>query len=115
MTLVIKQGADQVLEVPDVAINNVPLQPLGFTARAMARTLARDPLVLAEWTTTTPLPPGQLSITISVGLVSLALPAAVTATWTWRRAKVQVELIDGLGRVARIADERVRVSAETTY
>jgi hypothetical protein len=115
VTLVVKQGADQVLEIPDVAINGVPFQPVGFTARAMARTLTRDPLVLAEWTTTTPLPAGKLGITLSVGLVSLDLPAAVTATWTWRRAKVQVELVDGLGRVARIADERVRVSPETTY
>lgn len=115
MTLLIKQGADQALEVPDVAIDGVPFQPVGYAARAMARTLARDPIVLAEWTTTTPLPAGKLRITLAVGLVSLELPAATTATWTWRRAKIQVELVDGLGRVARIADERVRVSAEVTY
>lgn len=115
MTLVVKQGADQVIEVPDVAVNGVLFQPLGYTARAMARTLTRDALVLAEWTTMTPTPVGKLGITLSVGLVTLDLPATTTATWTWRRAKFQVELVDGLGRVARIADERILVSPETTY
>ena len=115
MTLVVKQGVDQAIEIPDVQVNGVTFQPVGYSAFAMARTLTRDPLVLAEWTTVTPTPPGKLPITLSVGLVSLALPAVVTATWTWRHAKFQVELVDGLGRVARIADERVSVSPETTY
>ena len=48
------------------------------------------------------------------GYVTIALTPAESSLWDWRDAVYDVELIDPTGKVARIAQGAVRVSAEVT-
>lgn len=48
------------------------------------------------------------------GYVTLTVTPAESSTWAWRDGVFDVELVDPTGRVARIAQGAVRVSAEVT-
>ncbi len=108
--LVVKQGADQVLEIPDVKVGTAPLDPSGCSVRGQIRQRAASTTVLHSWSSV-----GLgANASLSTGLVSLQLIGSVTAAWTWRRAEFDVELIDALGHVSRIAQGVIYVSPEVT-
>jgi len=108
--LVVNQGADQTLEVPNIRLAGSPLNPAGFSVRGQVRLRASSPTVLHSWSSTGSTP----NATLAPGTALLRLDASVTSAWTWRRGEFDVELIDPEGRVARIAAGVICVSPEIT-
>jgi len=105
-TLVIYQGTtwEKRWRVTDPG-TGVPRDLSEWSARGQMRANHSDDTVLHEWT--------DIDCDED-GYVTIAVTPAESSAWTWRDAVYDIELIDPTGRVARIAQGAVRVSAEVT-
>lgn len=107
--ITIKQGEDCTLRIPAVIDGaGAPINPAGCTARCQVRSRADSGAVLYEWST------ALGSVTITTGQVDLTVSATVTAAWTWSNGVFDVELTDGAGHTARIAEDHIQVSPNVT-
>jgi hypothetical protein len=109
--LVIKQGTDPVITVPNVrdAAGVLITNWAGFSVLAQIRERVESSTVLHEWTSQG----GSANATFSGSDVVLALPNATSSAWTWHEARYDVELTGPAGK-ARIAEGHVIVSREVT-
>lgn len=107
-TLVIHQGTTWErrwrITDPDTG---TPRDLTEWSARGQIRADHSAAAVLHEWT------PDALTCDED-GYVTAAITPAESATWGWRDAVYDVELLDPIGRVVRIAQGAVRVSPEVT-
>lgn len=78
-----------------------------WTARGQVRAYVTDVEPLFEWI-------GSGIACDADGYVTISVTPAQSSLWDWRDAVYDVELVDPTGRVARIAQGAVRVSAEVT-
>lgn len=108
--LVIKQGADQEIRIPNIRDANGVLIPdlAGYTVRAQVRDRPEATTVLHEWST------AAGSATTSGSDIVLALAAATSTAWTWTHGRYDVELTNPLGKSARVAEGHIILSREVT-
>jgi hypothetical protein len=99
--IVIKQGTDPIIEIPNVRDANGALITnwTGFSVKGQIRERPESPTVLHEWTSQGASP----NVTFSGSDVVLDLPKAVSSAFTWTHARYDVELTDPSGKVACIA------------
>jgi hypothetical protein len=107
-TLVIYQGAtwEKRWRITDPD-SGVPRDLSEWSARGQIRADHSAAAVLYEWT-------GDALTCDADGYVTATVTPAESALWGWRDGVYDVELVDPTGRVARIAQGAVRVSAEVT-
>lgn len=110
--LVIKQGTDPVIRIPNVRdANGVPITVwTGFTVKGQIRERPASSTVLHEWTSQGASP----NASFSGSDIVLSLPHAASTAFTWTRASYDVELTDPSGMVARIAEGEVIIDREVT-
>jgi hypothetical protein len=105
-TLVIPQGTTWIrrwrISDPDTG---EPRDLTNWTARGSIRATVDAATVLYAFPNIAPDPSGYITITV--------LPAE-SSTWVWRYGVYDIELVDPLGRVARVSQGAVRVSPEVT-
>lgn len=107
-TLVIPQGTTWVMRWritdPDTG---EPRDLTEWSARGQIRADHSAAATLHEWT-------GDAITCDENGDVTVTVTPAESSAWVWRDAVYDVELVDPTGRVARISQGAVRVSAEVT-
>lgn len=106
-TLVIHQGTtwEKRWRITDPT-TGTPRDLTAWTARGQIRASHSDADTLHEWAD---------DITCDEdGYVTIAVDPVTSSGWAWRDAVYDIELIDPIGKVARIAQGAVRVSAEVT-
>lgn len=105
-TLVIQQGTtwERRWRITDPE-SGEPRDLSEWTARGQIRISHAEDTVLYEWT--------DIDCDAD-GYVTIAVTPTESSAWTWRDAVYDLELVDPTGRVARIAQGAVRVSAEVT-
>lgn len=107
--LLIEQGTTWAVTWPILDSAGNPVTLNGWTVHAQIRASKGSPDVLHEWQTAT----GNAET--SDNKVTLRVSATESSAWTWRTGVYDVELTDpDSGRVARIAEGVVTVSAEVT-
>ncbi len=106
--LVVEQGTTWAISWPIVDPNGEPVDVTGWTVRAQIRQSATANEVLHEFTT------ASGNATTEQGSVTLSVDPAESSAWDWRSGVYDVELVDPVGRVARIAAGTVTISAEVT-
>jgi hypothetical protein len=107
-TLVIHQGTTWAKRwrITDPA-SGVPRDLTEWSARGQIRADHSAVTVLYEWATD--------ALTCDAdGYVTATISSTESTAWGWRDGVYDVELIDPIGRVARIAQGAVRVSPEVT-
>lgn len=105
-TLVIEQGTtwEKRWRITDPD-SGLPRDLTEWSARGQIRADHSAADVLYEWT----------DITCDVdGYVTISVTPTESSAWAWRDGVYDVELVDPTGRVTRIAQGAVRVSAEVT-
>lgn len=106
--LVIQQGTSWGVTWPIADQQGNPLDVSGYTVHAQIRPSKEADEVLHEFST-------QAGNAVAEqNAVTLTLDPAISSAWTWRHGVYDVELTDPQGRVARIAEGTVTVSAEVT-
>lgn len=107
-TLVIEQGTTWTRRwrITDPA-TSTPRDLTEWTARAQIRAQIADSTPLFEFA-------GDGITCDSDGYVTLTVTPVQSSAWTWRDGVFDVELVDPTGRVTRISQGAVRVSAEVT-
>lgn len=114
VTLLVRQGEDCKLQVPNIRDGNgMLIDPiLVGSLKSQARSIL-DPFgvagLLQEWSTAA----GNLAIP-TAGVVELTITRVMSSAWPWRYARFDVELTDIADKRARIAQGFIRVSPETT-
>lgn len=106
--LIIDQGTTWAMMWPIVDTDGNPIDVTGWTVQAQIRPSVTSNEVYHEWTTEAG------NATTEQGAVVLSVSAPESTGWNWRSAVYDVELTDPQGRVARIAEGNVTVSAEVT-
>ena len=107
-TLIIRQGTtfERRWRITD-PVTGMAKDLSEWSARAQVRATVSDSLTLHVWT-------GDAITCDAEGYVTLAVAPETSTDWSWRDGVYDVELVDPLGRVARIAEGSVRVSPEVT-
>lgn len=78
-----------------------------WLARGQIRANHSETVILHEW--------ADESVTCDAdGYVTITVTPTESSAWAWRDGVYDVELVDPTGRVARISQGAVRVSAEVT-
>jgi hypothetical protein len=105
-TLVIYQGTtwEKRWRITD-PVSGVPRDLSEWTARGQIRADHTEAETLYEW--------DDIECDAD-GYVTIAVTPAESSAWAWRDAVYDIELVDPTGKVARIAQGAVRVSAEVT-
>lgn len=103
--LFIDQGADYAVTFPVKQTSGDPQDLTGWSARSQARALVTDSVVLHDFD-------DELSLVGSD--VEIAVPASVSSTWPWSFAVYDIEIIDPVGAVTRLAEGYVIVRPEVT-
>ena len=110
--LVIKQGTDPEISIPNVRDADGVLITTwtGYSVRGQIRERVDSPTVLHEWTSQGL----AANVTFAGSDVVLDLPAATSSAWTWTKARYDIELTDPTGKTARIAEGHVIIDREVT-
>lgn len=108
--LVIKQGTDLTIEIPDmVDANGVPITNwTNFSVKAQVRERVESATVLHEWSTAA----GNAELIDSK--IVLVVARDTSTPWTWTHGRYDVELTNPAGQVTRVAEGHVIVSREVT-
>jgi hypothetical protein len=107
-TLIIPQGVtfSRRWRITD-SVTGAPINLTGWSARGQIRAYITDVDTLFEFIGS------GISVDAS-GYVTVSVTPEQSSAWDWRDGVYDIELIDLTGRVARIAQGAVRVSAEVT-
>lgn len=107
-TLIVRQGAtfEQRWRITDPATGD-PRDLSDWSARGHIRAYPSDVDTLHEWI-------GSNINCDESGYVTITITPEVSTAWEWTDGVYDIELIDPIGRVARIAQGAVRVSPEVT-
>lgn len=110
--LVIKQGTDPDIRIPDVrdASGTLITNWAGFSVKGQIRSRVDSATVLHEWSSQAD--PATAAFVDSD--VVLTMAHASSSLWAFRSARYDVELTDPQGRVARLASGWVVVDPEVT-
>lgn len=107
--LEINQGATWSCTVPVYAEDGItPLALVGYTAVAQVHEPYDDSAVLHSWTV------AGGTMTLSLGQITLDVPAATSAAWTWTFGRWFLKLTAPNGAVTRLLDGAVLVDAEAS-
>lgn len=110
--LVIRQGTDCVIRLPDVrdADGTLITTWSGYEVHAQVRDRATSPTVLHEWSSVDP----GATVTFEGSDIVLAISSVTSSAWTWDKGRYDVELTNPDDEVARIAEGHITVSREVT-
>lgn len=106
--LFIQQGTTWAISWPITTPEGDPVDVTGWGVQAQIRASKTATEVLHEFTTT------RENAFADQGAVTLSVTPNESSAWPWRSGVYDVELTDPTGRVARIAEGSVTVSAEVT-
>ena len=106
--LVIQQGTTWAISWPITDTQDAPLDVTGWTVHAQIRPTKESVEILHEFRT------ADGTATTDQNYVTLSVAPSVSSAWEWRHGVYDVELTDPDGRVSRIAEGAVTVSAEVT-
>lgn len=106
----VPQGATYIRTWVHTNAAGVAIDLTGYTARLQIREFQAATTILYEATTEN----GDLVLTAASGLVTLKIPAHVTAAWTFSVGAYDLELVAPLGETTKLGWGRVQVRPEVT-
>ena len=109
VNLVIPQGSTFQHIFYFVDSDDVAVSLTGYTGRCQFRSDISAADTLYDSTTS-----GDITISGTLGKVTLEIPAATTTAWEFRSAVYDLEIVAGDGKVTRLVKGRVKVDPEVT-